>query len=447
MTGGPRRPAAVVVALLLVLGWAGPQGLQAAPDAREKGLPGTRPVDVRLPGKPLWLHAALDGAVSYWIVSLEDGRALAYRLEGGTLEPAKVSPGRLPPGMPPGLPRPLVTADGMVRLVVPPRDASPAARPVTLPATGRLAYVAGDGDLVVVAGAQAVRLPVDALPDARLVVDEFERILLLSMPTKRYAHGVLGDAIEAGGITLVQTSPEPRVVRTIRVPGPAVIEGLSAIWYDLDGDGRREIIVTVSDEHVGARLVAFDEQGNRVAEGPPVGRGYRWRHQLAAADFAPGGELEIAAVRTPHIGGVVEFFRLEGDSLRLTATRTGYSTHRIGSRNLEMWLAGDLDGDGRLELLVPDQSFRYLAAIRRTRDGTEEAWRLDAGGPIGTNPAAAILPDGGLAVGVGREDGVLRLWVAKATCPGEPGPPRDRQPESPWLASGVEGKRDELPTD
>jgi hypothetical protein len=46
-----------------------------------------------------------------------------------------------------------------------------------------------------------------------------------------------------------------------RVDSDSVIEGVSPIWADIDGDGDREIIVTVSNDQVGAGLVAYDESG------------------------------------------------------------------------------------------------------------------------------------------------------------------------------------------
>jgi hypothetical protein len=267
-----------------------------------------------------------------------------------------------------------------------------------------------NGDLVLLDNEQALHLPINALPDTRILVDESERILVLTEPTDRYDHGILGDRIEAASITLVETQAAPRVVGTIVIPEPGVIEGLSPIWIDLDGDGRREIIVTISDALLGARLVVFDEQGNRIATGPAIGQSHRWRHQLAVAPFGPEGELEIVDVLTPHIGGVVEFFRLERNRLHNTASVRGYSTHRIGSRNLGMALAGDFDGDGRIELLVPEQNFRYLGAIRRTDDGAETVWRLPVGGHITTNLAAAVLSSGNVVLGVGSAEGTVRLW-------------------------------------
>ena len=54
-------------------------------------------------------------------------------------------------------------------------------------------------------------MSVDALPDARLLVDEAGRLAFYNRPTPRYAHGILGDIIEAGDIAIVSTFGAPRI--------------------------------------------------------------------------------------------------------------------------------------------------------------------------------------------------------------------------------------------
>jgi hypothetical protein len=238
---------------------------------------------------------------------------------------------------------------------------------------------------------------------------------LLTNPTTRYAHGVLGDGLEAAGITLVETTPTSRVVGTIEIPAPRVVEGISPIWVDWTGDGQREIIVTLADAENGAQIVLYDEEGTQLAAGPAIGRGARWRHQLAVAPFGPAGEVELVAVLTPHIGGVVEFYQWREDELTIVARQPGYTSHVIGTRNLDMAAAADFDGDGQIELLLPDQARRTLGAIVRTTgngdSGARLAWTLPVDGLVVTNLAAVAQENGQLAVGVGRADGVLRIWA------------------------------------
>jgi hypothetical protein len=268
------------------------------------------------------------------------------------------------------------------------------------------------GDLVQVAadGTELDRLPIKALPDARLLLDHEGRALSLTHPTDRYRHGVLGDDLEATGISLLEIAPSLRILRNIQIVEPQVIEGITPIWADLNGDGAREIIVTLSDASRGARLVVYNELGEVVATGPDIGRGFRWRHQIAVAPFGPGGELELVDVLTPHLGGVVEFFRWQAEKLVRVASVSGYSSHALGSRNLDMAAAGDFDGDGRIELLVPSQNRERLGGIRHTSQGGETVWEVPIGGQISTNLSGLRYPDGRMIIGVGRSDEFLRLW-------------------------------------
>lgn len=381
-------------------------------------MPRVQPLDIPLLGEPRWVVSAQlsapvpQGAGSLWVVVLDDGRVLAFRVSGGPrvgIMPVAITPERLPSGTPPllslraGVPTLVTSPDG---------DASPLTHPVPLAAPDSLAYIGARGDFVLDAGGTRRRLNLEALPDARIVTDGSRRAVILTGPTDRYAHGVLGDKLEAASITIVDTGPRGRwATRSIRLPKEGVVEGIAPIWADLGGDRRREIVVTVSDEERGAQIQAYREDGRFVAAGPAIGQGFRWRHPLAVARFGPAGERELAVVRTPHIGGVVEFYRLSGKQLRIVAEVPGYTSHVLGSRNLDMAAAGDFDGDGAVELLVPDQERTALGAIRRAPGGARVAWTVPLGGRLSTNLSAVEIAGGRLAVGAGREGRVLRLWL------------------------------------
>ena len=88
----------------------------------------------------------------------------------------------------------------------------------------------------------------------------------------------------------------------------------------------------------------------------------------------------------------------------------GVTSHPLGTRNLDMGLAGDLDGDGQPELVVFNQPFTQIVALRRTADGIETAWETPVGGKAATN-LAAVDSGGRIVLGVGREDRVLRIWL------------------------------------
>jgi hypothetical protein len=369
-------------------------------------LPQLEPLDIPLSGEPAWISALPyeDGVL--WTAVLADGAAQAFTVVDRQVTEASIEPQSLPAGMPPLL----VVKEGEPRFVAPAADFSPMTHPVLINDEGDIAYISETGDLLIEQAGSLATLPVNALPDARILVDEAGRLLLLTDPTTAYRHGVLGDEIEAASITLIETRPIPRVANKILVGEPYVIEGIAPLWADLDGDGRREIIVTRTSDDSGAQIVAYAEDGSLLATGPAIGRGYRWRHQLAVAPFGPNGEIELVDVLTPHIGGTVEFYRLDGDTLTIDTSVNGYTSHVIGTRNLDMAVAGDFDGSGQLLLLLPNQARTELGGIQHRPQGATVAWTLPVEGTVATNLAATALADGTLAVGAGRQDGVLRIW-------------------------------------
>lgn len=370
-------------------------------------LPDTTPIDIPLNGTPEWVIALPDGDASLWAVVLEDGSVQAFRVDAQGAVPTSIAPTQLTPGMPPTA----EFSDQTLSLVTSSStDQSQSTHPIHLE-NGMQIYILLDGSLMFVErDGSTTSLAIDALPDARILSDENGNLLLLSGPTNQYTHGVLGDQYEATEITLIETRPEVRVVNQITVPNGQVIEGIAPIWTDLNGDGSREIIVTFSDAIQGAQLAVYDQNGEILARSQAIGQGYRWRHQIAVAPFGPQGEWELVDVLTPHLGGVVEFFQWKGTSLKKVASLAGYTSHVIGSRNLDMAVAGDFDGDGQVELLLPTQDLTKLGSIHRTTDHADVAWEVLIGGKVSTNIGATTVKSDEIAVGVGRSDDVLRVW-------------------------------------
>ncbi|MDZ7701712.1 MAG: hypothetical protein U5J98_06390 [Halobacteriales archaeon] len=370
----------------------GTGSLPAGPRTRELGF------------EPAWVVGlpAADGID--WAVVGTDGEIAAYRSGADDLSEITPTPDRLPRGVPPVL---AAGPDGPRLLVPPGGDASRLTHPFPL-GDGRTLVVGGDGDVWLWDGTIVDRLSVGALPDARIVAAAPGTYAVLGGATTRYDHGALGDDIEAAELVVFEVA-DGLVERSRASFDGAVAEGLLPIASELGGD-EPLLIVTLTDADRGARLAAFDLDGMRVATGPAIGTGFRWRHQLCVAPFAPDGTAELAVVKTPHIGGVAEFYRRSGDALELVAERAGYSTHAFGSRNLDGALAGDLDGDGAIELLVPTQSREELAAIRRTPDGTAEPWRLPLPARLATNLAGVTTASGHAVVAAGTADGTLHLW-------------------------------------
>lgn len=377
-------------------------------------LPEAKPLDIALNGIPEWIVCAPYAEGSVWLAVLTDGQVQAFKILGKTVVPISILPDNVSPGTAPLL---LVYQDGRIGLGnLQNSESSNLTHPVVLNIDPlRIASIQINGDIIIQSGKESIPMKVNALPDARILVDEAQRILLLTDPTERYTHGVLGDAIEAGSITLMKTMPNPVIKHKILIPPPFVIEGIAPIWTDITGDGIREIIVTISDALQGARLIVFDERGHQLAQSAAIGKGYRWRHQIAVAPFEQSQQPELVSVLTPHIGGIVEYFQFTTDTLLNVTQLSGCTSHVIGTRNLDMALAGDFDGDGQIELLLPNQALSELCAVQRAAKTAQIDWTLDIEGQMTSNLAAVTLNSGEIVVGLGNDQQLLKIWTEPKT--------------------------------
>lgn len=201
-------------------------------------------------------------------------------------------------------------------------------------------------------------------------------------PTTRYAHGVLGDAIEAGGLEARDAAGRRHI---LMLPDTAVFEDITPRLADLDGDGAAEVVVVLSYRDRGAALAVYGLRGGefvRLAETEPIGQSNRWLNPAAIADFTGDGQSEIAIVRTPHIGGRLELYAYRSGSLRRLAAMEGFSNHVIGSRVLNLAVAADVDGDGISDLVLPDRARTALVAVSFSADRTRIVGRVAVPSPV-----------------------------------------------------------------
>jgi len=364
-------------------------------------------IDITLQGKPIWIVASAIQQYSNWYVILENGQVQAFRVTSNSVQELHPSISSLPSGMPPIL----IADEQHSFLATPPGNASVLTHSIFLQNDIEV-FIDDTQQVHFRSENEQILHSVQALPDARILTDENDRILFLSDPTYNYAHAVLGDAIEAASITLIDPKNSTFQIRKIIPETGDVIEGISPIWVDMDLDGTREIIVTQSNHVDGARIVVYREDGSILAESAPIGKGFRWMHQIAAAQFVDGGPLELAILRTPHIGGEIEIMGLVQDRLEVQASLSGYSTHKLGSRNLDAALVADFNGDGIIEIIVPGQEQSTLTGIQYTAGVLIPVWTQLLDAQLSTNLTGVAVKYQHMLLGAGTEDNSLKLWIA-----------------------------------
>lgn len=219
------------------------------------------------------------------------------------------------------------------------------------------------------------------------------RWVWLSSPTARYGHAALGSNVHAASLhAVLRTGQE---VEPLVLGDEAVIEDRLPRLADLDGDGRDEVIVVEAHQVRGAALVVYgvERSGGSLrwverARGTPVGR-MRWLNPVGVADFDGDGRLDIAAVHTPHIGGVLALYRYAPPHLEVAGQVDGVSNHRMGSP--EQRLSAVLHTAPGPVAVVPDPEF---ARLLFRRWGAAGAWEAAAAPLPLPAPLVRVLPRG-----------------------------------------------------
>lgn len=249
------------------------------------------------------------------------------------------------------------------------------------------------------------------LPDARPVQIDLDgrgdggHIAVLAGPdARRYGHGVLGDGIEATRVLWLERHGLD-VMRAFSLPEPHVFEDIAPRPVLLPGASGRNGLLTVRSGPEGGQLalVSADPAGPRalrlVALGETVGGLHRW--------LAPSTDgRQMVAVHTPHIGGVLHIYQQDGQRLTRRRLIDDVSTHRIGSRELDLsvWMRGLLvlpSQDGmRLRVLNPAADWAELSPVilparlsmaTVLRDSTALAMLLDDDRVVLAGPAAGTV--------------------------------------------------------
>ena len=190
----------------------------------------------------------------------------------------------------------------------------------------------------------------------------------LATPTLRYPHTALGSATHAASVQVQLRSDR---ILTYELPLHRVFEDLTPRLVDLDKDGKDELVLIESDALKGAALVVLGIKGERIVElarGPFAGSTFRWLNPVGFADFDADGQLDLAAVITPHIGGTLTLYRYRPPHLLAFASAMDVSNHKMGSTEQAMAVIVE-SSQQRPTIILPDMSMRALHALRWNAGG------------------------------------------------------------------------------
>ena len=230
----------------------------------------------------------------------------------------------------------------------------------------------------------------------------------LTEPTGRYDHLVQGRDYEAGGMRV-----DLRTGETLRLtlPETLVFEDTTPALGDLDGDGSDEIVVVLTSLTEGAAIAVYTLRGGAIsllARTEFVGQPHRWRNIAGLGDFDGDGRLDIASVAMPHLVKRLDIHTFEDGALVRIGGGRGFSNHRLGSAHTDMAVVADFDGDGLVDLAVPDADRTAIRIVGFAGRKLGEIARL----PLAAPADGPIARDGDNHLSVGLETGeAVRLTL------------------------------------
>jgi hypothetical protein len=245
------------------------------------------------------------------------------------------------------------------------------------------------------------------LPDGKLVRGRRNIVAAwFSDPVQRYRHFALGSDHEPASLVVAM---KDQLTHKFTLPKDSVFEDREPRIVNVDGI---DMIVTVRAylKHGAAlALLAVGKEGLEiVAETPPIGQPFRWLNPAGVADFDGDGVLDLALVRTPHIGGVLQVWTAQHGKLVQTYETGNVSNHVVRSAQLNLSAVADFNGDGRPDLAIPSQDRHHLRFLSFAQGNVIDLGQVTLKAPASEN-FTLTMKGGQPAVHVGIGGGRTQL--------------------------------------
>lgn len=184
--------------------------------------------------------------------------------------------------------------------------------------------------------------------------------------TDRYAHGVLGDAIEP---SMLVVSDENGCTQSVVLDQEHVFEDLAPRLANINAVAGNEVITVRSHKKLGAQIAIYQLSGNKIkllASTPYIGTSNRWLAPVGIADFNNDGDMDIAYIDRPHLAKILRVWSYQNGRLQQIANNSGYSNHRIG----EDFISGGLKNcNDKLTMVTADGSWSRI--LETTLNGNQ----------------------------------------------------------------------------
>jgi FG-GAP-like repeat len=245
------------------------------------------------------------------------------------------------------------------------------------------------------------------LPDGKLVRGKRQiSAAWFSDASQRYRHFALGTDHEPTSLVVAMKDLQ---VFKFTLPPDSVFEDREPRIVDIDGVDMIVAVRAYVKHGAALTLLAVGKNGLEIAaETPPIGQPFRWLNPAGVADFDGDGVLDLACVRTPHIGGVLQLWTARQGKLVQTYEEGDVSNHVNRSRHLNLSIVADFNGDGRMDLAIPSGDRSHLRYLAFDRGRVHEIGKVALMAPASEN-FTLTAKDGRPAVLVGIGGGRTQL--------------------------------------